>query len=186
MYSNIFIGGLRIDSLADVAYQGDVTYGIGTTLMWAIAQISTGIIVACLPHLRPLFECILPHRFTHLSTRRSRPSPRPSPGPSPRPSHGPTPKPPSRPPSKISQLSQNPVIVLVPPRVQSRSGSIKVTTDITVERSGHLLPPPTIDIHDGQIDPGAPTFYVEQGPARHLRFPEYCCGGSSGGCVCPC
>jgi hypothetical protein len=175
MYSNIFIGGLRIDSLADVAYQGDVTYGIGTTLMWAIAQISTGIIVACLPHLRPLFECVLPHRFTHLSARRSRPS------------HGPPPKPSSRPPSKTSQLSQKSVTILVPPRVQSRIGSINVTTDITVERSGHLLPPPpTIDIHDGQIDPGAPTFYVEQGPARHLRFPAYCCGRSSGGYVCPC
>ncbi|KAH6869955.1 hypothetical protein BKA58DRAFT_315730 [Alternaria rosae] len=69
---NMFIGAFRLDSLAGVAYQGDVTYGMGNTLMWAIARMSTAIIVACLPHLRPLFDCILPRRLIHLSTRRSK------------------------------------------------------------------------------------------------------------------
>ncbi|CAG5155426.1 uncharacterized protein ALTATR162_LOCUS3656 [Alternaria atra] len=124
---NIFIGGFRVDSLADVAYQGDVTYGIGTTLMWAIAQISTGIIVACCPHLRPLFECMLPHRLTHLTTGRSKPT------------------------SKVSQASQSPRLVLLSPRDQSRAGSITVTTAIAVERDGYMppQPPPIVSIHDG-------------------------------------
>ncbi|KAF2036408.1 hypothetical protein EK21DRAFT_96328 [Setomelanomma holmii] len=68
---NIIIGGLRINGLTEVTYGGDVTYGIGTTLMWAIAQISTGIIVACSPHLRPVFEMIVPRRLTRVYIRKS-------------------------------------------------------------------------------------------------------------------
>jgi hypothetical protein len=43
-----------------VAYRGDVTYDLGVTLTWTVAQESIGIIVACCPHLRPVFELILP------------------------------------------------------------------------------------------------------------------------------
>ncbi|KAH7075457.1 hypothetical protein BKA63DRAFT_297721 [Paraphoma chrysanthemicola] len=68
---NIVIGGLRISALTGVAYGSDVTFGIGTTLLWALAQISAGIIVACCPHLRPVFEMIVPRRLTRISTRKS-------------------------------------------------------------------------------------------------------------------
>ncbi|KAH5129808.1 hypothetical protein HBH70_199540 [Parastagonospora nodorum] len=70
---NVVIGGLRISVLTEVAYGRDVTYGIGTSLMWAIAQMSTGIIVACCPHLRPLFEKIVPNKFVRVHTRKSTP-----------------------------------------------------------------------------------------------------------------
>jgi hypothetical protein len=73
MTSNIIIGGLRISALTEVAYGRDVTYGIGPSLIWAIAQIGTGTIVACCPHLRPLFEKVLPHRFVRVPTRKSTP-----------------------------------------------------------------------------------------------------------------
>jgi len=160
--SNMFIGAFRVDSLADVAYQGDVTYGMGNTLMWAIAQISTGIIVACLPHLRPLFDYILPRRLIQLSTRKSKTQ------------------------SKASQVSAQ--SVLVPPIIQSRAGSIVVTTQIAVQPgSPNLLPPPPppIDIVDGQLDPLGPIFHVEPGPAKRTRLVSYDCGVSPRGCGLP-
>jgi hypothetical protein len=70
---NIVIGGLRISALTDAAYSGDVTYGIGTTLIWSMAQMSSAIIVACCPLLRPLFEMVVPRKLTRLSPRRSTP-----------------------------------------------------------------------------------------------------------------
>ncbi|KAF1917085.1 hypothetical protein BDU57DRAFT_448159, partial [Ampelomyces quisqualis] len=70
---NIVIGGLRISALAEVAYSNDVTYGVGTTLLWSMAQISTGIIVACCPYLRPAFELVMPERLTRVSTPISSP-----------------------------------------------------------------------------------------------------------------
>jgi hypothetical protein len=69
--SNIVVGGLRISALTDVAYGGDVTYDMGTTMIWSLAQISTAIIVACCPLLRPLFEKVMPRRFTRVSPRQS-------------------------------------------------------------------------------------------------------------------
>jgi hypothetical protein len=164
--SNIFIGGLRANALADVAYQGDVTYGIGTTLMWAIAQMSTGIIVACCLYLRPLFECLLPRRFTHLTSRISKSA--------------------SKSASKVSQESLKPPLVLQPPVNKSRAGSITVTTAIAVEPGPVPPPAAAVSIHDGQVDTEAPTFDVEAGPARRLRVLAYCCGGSSRGCGCLC
>ena len=65
------IGALRINSLSEVAYRGEVTFGVGSKLMWAVAQLSTGIIVACCPHLRPLFEKVVPFRLTRMTTRTS-------------------------------------------------------------------------------------------------------------------
>jgi hypothetical protein len=75
VYSNILIGGLRINALARVPYGIDVMHGMGTSMMWSIAQISTGIIVACCPHLRPLFERLLPNRLTRISLRKTPPPP---------------------------------------------------------------------------------------------------------------
>jgi hypothetical protein len=64
--SNIVVGGLHISALTDVAYGGDVTYGMGTTILWSLAQISTAIIVACCPLLRPLFEKVMPRKLTRV------------------------------------------------------------------------------------------------------------------------
>lgn len=159
----MFIGAFRLDSLAGVAYQGDVTYGMGNTLMWAIVRMSTAIIVACLPHLRPLFDCILPRRLIHLSTSRSKTQ------------------------SKASQVSAQ--SVLVPPIIQSRADSIVVTTQIAVQPGSPQLlppPPPPIDIVDGQLDPMGPIFHVEQGPAKRTKRVSFDCGGPSRGCGLPC
>ncbi|KAH7399061.1 hypothetical protein DE146DRAFT_783032, partial [Phaeosphaeria sp. MPI-PUGE-AT-0046c] len=76
---NIVIGGLRLCSFTEDAYRGDVTYGMGTTMIWAITQISTGFIVACCPHLRPLFEKILPRRLTRMDPHSSTPHHSPTP-----------------------------------------------------------------------------------------------------------
>lgn len=65
----IVIGAFRITAITDVSFGGDLTYGIGTNLLWALAQMSTGIIVACLPHLRPAFEKVVPRRLTRIHTR---------------------------------------------------------------------------------------------------------------------
>ncbi|KAF1938906.1 hypothetical protein EJ02DRAFT_446549 [Clathrospora elynae] len=154
---NIIIGGLRVNSLADVTYQDDVTFGIGTTLIWAITQISTGIIVACCPHLRPLFERILPRRLTHISSWRSR----------------------SR-----TTYSRTPQSSQAPQPEPGRQGSITVTTDIAVENSSCTLPLPVASFHDGQHEPWAPTFDVEKGPATRLKYLAYCCGGSRRHCGC--
>jgi hypothetical protein len=133
--------------------------------MWAIAQISTGVIVACCPHLRPLFEHILPRRLTHLTTCRSNHSA-----------------------SRAYRDSQRPQTMILPSRDQSRAGCITVMTTIAIELNGYLppVPAPAVSIHDEQVDGEAPTFNVEQGPANRLRFLAYCCGGSArcGGCLC--
>jgi hypothetical protein len=133
--------------------------------MWAIAQISTGIIVACCPHLRPLFERILPRRVTHLTTRTSNHSA-----------------------FRAYRDSQRPQTMILPSRDQSRAGSITVTTTIAIELNGYLppVPAPAVSIHNEQVDAEAPTFNVEQGPANRLGFLTYRCGGSArcGGCLC--
>ncbi|KAF2629538.1 hypothetical protein BU25DRAFT_429826 [Macroventuria anomochaeta] len=65
----IVIGVFRITAIADAPVDSDLTYGIGINLLWALAQMSTGIIVACLPHLRPAFEKVVPRRLTRIATR---------------------------------------------------------------------------------------------------------------------
>ena len=143
--SNVFIGVLRVNSL--VVHQGDETCGIEPTLMWATAQISTGIVVACSLHLRPFFEMILPHGLIHLSSHRLKGT------------------------SNISQTSQRPQTIQVALLDQSRSGSISVTTDIAVRDGAHLPPHPhPPEFQDGTVDPWTPTFDVEQGPAKHITY----------------
>jgi len=67
----IIIGAYCITAMTDVPFSGDLTYDIGTNLVWALAQMSTGIIVACLPLLRPAFEKVVPRKLTRISTRGS-------------------------------------------------------------------------------------------------------------------
>ncbi|KAF2848888.1 hypothetical protein T440DRAFT_400458 [Plenodomus tracheiphilus IPT5] len=135
----LVIGALRITALSDLIYQGvDVPFRIGTSLLWAIAQISTGIIVACCPHLRPVFEKVLPDRLTRVTTRRS------------------------------DQTLQQPPIL--------------VTTRIDLKDS-HKIPPAQAVFHDGQLEPWAPSFDVEKGPATEIQIVSFCCGGSRG-CSC--
>jgi hypothetical protein len=125
--------------------------------MWAIAQISTGIIVACCPHLRPIFEKILPHRLTRLSTRKSKNA------------------------LRASELTQTSGLTLGPPEKElSRNASITVTTDIAVQGTGPL-PATPVEFHDGKVESWGPTFDVERGPANRLRLLTTCCGDP-----CPC
>ncbi|KAK1913329.1 hypothetical protein P3342_005265 [Pyrenophora teres f. teres] len=141
---NVIICVLRVNSLIGMVYQGDRTCGIETTLMWATAQISSGIVVACSLHLRPLFTMILPHGLIHLSSHRSKNT------------------------SKTSQSSQRPQTIQVPLIDQRRIGSITVTTDIAVRDGAHLHPHPP-EFQDGPVDPWASTFDIEQGPSRRIN-----------------
>lgn len=167
------IGALRIDSIADIVFHGDVTYNLATTLMWAIARISTGIIVTCCPLLRPLFDMFLPQRLIRLSTRMSKSI------------------------SKTTQASKNTVgskstvgshtsqSIQVPQVDQSRSGSITVTTIIAVQKSVHL-PRLSAQFHDGSLESWGTRFDVEQGPASRLKDQAYSRGSSPPGFGCLC
>jgi len=138
----IIIGALRIRALSRIQYQGsDVTWNIGTCLMWAIAQMSAGIIVACCPHLRPIFEKVLPHRLTRVKTKR---------------------------PEQACTARQRPILV---------------TTSIALEPSHQLALVPAV-FHDGQLEPWAPTFDVERGPAAEMRVALPSCKVPSRGCGC--
>jgi len=140
--------------LLDVAYGGDITYGIGTTLTWAMAQISTGIIVACCPYLRPLFEKVLPHKLTRVpaaSKSASTPTPRKDLEKASLDNDG-----------EPEEDSQQTTQQLSP--TQTRNDSIIVTTTIKVHPSA---PSPNIKpvFHDDhRAAPWAPTTKVE---AKH-------------------
>lgn len=67
----IVIGALRIASIADNSYSGDGPHDISTSLLWALAQMSTAITVACLPLLRPAFEKVVPRKFTRVNAHSS-------------------------------------------------------------------------------------------------------------------
>jgi hypothetical protein len=157
-HSNLLTGGLRINSLADIDSQGEVS-GIGDSWMWAIARMSTGIIVACCLHLRPLLEKILPCRFIRRGSDRAQFTQTPQ----------------TLQTLQISQNSQN------SHERTSINGSIMVTTNIAVQDNSHLTPPPAI-FSDGQLEAQSPTFDVEQGPAKRLKYVALCCGGSAPSC----
>ena len=63
-HRTIVIGAFRITAITDFSFGG-----ISTNLLWTLAQMSTGIIVACLPHMRPAFEKVMPSQFTRISKR---------------------------------------------------------------------------------------------------------------------
>jgi hypothetical protein len=147
--------------LTNVAYGGDVTYGIGTTLIWAIAQISTGIIVACCPYLRPLFEKLLPKRLTQVSKSKSKPELHCQQVPLKSPLHDKR---------KDSQQASQPT----PPR--ARGDSITVTTTIEVRASS---PSPSIAAKPPSTYRGLwiPQYDVECAPAHEVsETPRGCLG----------
>ncbi|KAF2829692.1 hypothetical protein CC86DRAFT_285144 [Ophiobolus disseminans] len=163
---NIVIGGLRLSALTEVAYGGDVTYGIGTTLMWSMAQMSTGIIVACCPHLRPLFEKILPSRLTRVPTRKSTSPP-----------HQSRPQTPQQ--TNPGDFQEAPAHILLQPR----QNSITVTTRIEVS-TGSLSPNTPAASHDGHLEPWSPTFDIEAGPADGIPSTSCCVGCLRRGSCC--
>ncbi|XPS72392.1 hypothetical protein M3J09_004557 [Ascochyta lentis] len=67
----IVIGACRITVTAKTSLGGQWTHDVGIKLLWALAQMSTEIIVACLPILRPVFEKIIPRRFTRIHIHSS-------------------------------------------------------------------------------------------------------------------
>jgi hypothetical protein len=151
--------------LLDVAYGGDITWGIGTTLTWAIAQISTGIIVACCLYLRSLFERLLPKKLTRVSTSRSTPQPAP---------HQDL--------EKLSlvggDLSQESQQTTGMSPTRTRNDSITVTTTIEVHPRA-LSPDIKPVFHDGHRAPWAPTVRVEAKPKHDPpETPE------ASGCCC--
>ncbi|KAF2740895.1 hypothetical protein EJ04DRAFT_423306, partial [Polyplosphaeria fusca] len=63
---NIVMGALRMWSQLSTVNDGDPTYDALPDLIWALATLSTAIMVACCPLLRPLFEKCIPTRLTHI------------------------------------------------------------------------------------------------------------------------
>lgn len=60
----------RIISTAALDFQGDLTYDVIPAMIWGLAQVSTAVILACCPLLRPLFEKMVPKRLTRIATNR--------------------------------------------------------------------------------------------------------------------
>lgn len=54
-------------NIAKFASGGDLTYSLTNQLLLNLTQMSVGIVVACLPHMRPVFEKIISRRFTYIS-----------------------------------------------------------------------------------------------------------------------
>lgn len=61
----------RIISTAALDFQGDLTYDVIPAMIWGLAQVSTAVILACCPLLRPLFEKMVPKRLTRIATNRT-------------------------------------------------------------------------------------------------------------------
>ena len=69
VHSNIVIGCSRILFLARLSLHGDVTYNAASYMVWDMAQVSTAMILACCPLLRPVFEKMLPARLTRIAAK---------------------------------------------------------------------------------------------------------------------
>lgn len=152
---NIVIGGLCTDSLPKAASKRDITYFMGESLMWAVAQISTGIMVNCCPLLRPLFDRLLPHRIVFANQRPKATS-------------------------KNTRSLRSPddcQTTAAPLADENASASITVTTNIAI-RNGTRLPQPLEEARGGQM---GPTFDVEKGPAGYAKCRGY---SRVGGCGC--
>ncbi|PSN69061.1 hypothetical protein BS50DRAFT_632876 [Corynespora cassiicola Philippines] len=65
---NMLTGTFRITSLIAVEYNGALGYNPLPAMLWAVAQVSTAIILACCPLLRPLFERCIPLRLARPAT----------------------------------------------------------------------------------------------------------------------
>ncbi|KAF2659399.1 hypothetical protein K491DRAFT_194432 [Lophiostoma macrostomum CBS 122681] len=69
---NVIIAVFRISSVAALDYHGDILYDAVPAVIWAVAELSTAIALACCPLLRPLFEKMVPRRLTHIASGRYR------------------------------------------------------------------------------------------------------------------
>lgn len=67
-------------NIAKFAPDGDLTYSLPTNLLLNLTQMSVGIVVACLPHMRPVFEKMIPRRFTRIGGNPSSDGERPTSG----------------------------------------------------------------------------------------------------------
>jgi hypothetical protein len=72
--SNVIVGCMRLVTILHMSIGGDLTYELMPPMIWALARISSAIIVACFPLLRPIFEKMLPLKLTRVMTTARRPS----------------------------------------------------------------------------------------------------------------
>lgn len=72
--SNILVAVFRIISIVRVDFRGDMTDDLAAAMTWIYAQLSTAIILACCPLLRPVFEKMIPRRFTSIRRTTSLPN----------------------------------------------------------------------------------------------------------------
>ncbi|KAF1977750.1 hypothetical protein BU23DRAFT_452032, partial [Bimuria novae-zelandiae CBS 107.79] len=68
---NLLTAVSRIVSVAKLNVHGDLTYGLDEAIIWMYAQLSTAIILACCPLLRPFFEKLVPQRLTRIRVRNA-------------------------------------------------------------------------------------------------------------------
>lgn len=124
------MGTFRSTSIADISLNDDLTYSKDTNLLWALAQMSTGIVVACLPHLRPAFDKILPSRLTrgnkHIPTN-----------------------------TRSSTHNEQGSSSLRTPRQDSISVTTRIEVGNAISSPGLSAP-----FHDGHQEPWAPAFEV--------------------------
>ncbi|KAF2873279.1 hypothetical protein BDV95DRAFT_378296 [Massariosphaeria phaeospora] len=63
---NVVIAVLRLTSLLYRDNSGDITYDAFEARIWAIAQIGTAIMLASCPLLHPVFELLIPRKWTRI------------------------------------------------------------------------------------------------------------------------
>jgi hypothetical protein len=69
--SNILVAVFRIVSIVRVDVSRDMTARLATAMICIYAQLSTAIVLACCPLLRPVFEKMIPRRLTRIRRRSS-------------------------------------------------------------------------------------------------------------------
>ncbi|OSS50089.1 hypothetical protein B5807_04800 [Epicoccum nigrum] len=149
--TTIVIGAIRVASIAKFASGGDLTYSLTNQLLLNLTQMSVGIVVACLPHMRPVFEKIIPRRFTYISGDSSN-------------GKGLTPGKNSISATTTIEVSDTlPYHIWSAPR--SYLGFYKDSTHN--QRSCSVILDPS---HDGQGDSWAPTFEVVQTPVVPRQY----------------
>jgi hypothetical protein len=69
--SNILVAFFRIFSIVRVDFRGSMTDRLDTAMICIYAQLSTAIVLTCCPLLRPVFEKMVPRRFTRIRRKSS-------------------------------------------------------------------------------------------------------------------
>ncbi|KAK7180060.1 hypothetical protein PSPO01_13854 [Paraphaeosphaeria sporulosa] len=69
--ANILVAVFRIISIVRVNFRGDMTDDLAAAMAWMYAQLSTAIILACCPLLRPVFEKMIPRQLTRIRRNTS-------------------------------------------------------------------------------------------------------------------